>query len=375
MITPSTEIEFILFALFAFFFLALMYYYLLIFSRLAFGKSGSADTAPNIPITIVIAAKNEEENLQRNLPSILNQDYPEYEVIVINDFSSDDTGAVLEEFQRRYNNFRAITIKQEGSYKAGKKFPLTLGIKGAKFETVLLTDADCKPKSTKWITSMVRNYKPETEIVLGYGAYEKLPGLLNKLIRFDAFYVALQYLSFALKVNPYMGVGRNLSYKTPVFFKNKGFSSHMHISSGDDDLFINKVATSNNTVVEFSVESHTVSKAKRRFRDWARQKRRHFTTGPYYKLKTKLYLGFLNLSNFLFLGTFISLLILNYNLEILFVIFFVKFAVQMFIFKKSMDKLGESDLTLYAPFLELFLMVYHPYLYLTNRFHKENRWK
>jgi cellulose synthase/poly-beta-1,6-N-acetylglucosamine synthase-like glycosyltransferase len=375
MITPSAELDFILFAAFVFFFLVLMYFYLVVFRRLAFYSKKKEDLPADIPVTIVIAAKNEEENLQRNLPHVLAQDYPEFEVIVINDFSSDDTGPVLEEFQRRYNNFRAITIKQEGSHAIGKKYPLTLGIKGAKYETVLLTDADCKPKSPYWLRNMVRNYKPHTEIVLGYGGYERVPGLLNKLIRFDTFYVALQYLSFAIGRSPYMGVGRNLSYKTPLFFKNKGFASHTHIPSGDDDLFINKVATSNNTEVEISHDAHTVSKVKRRWSDWVRQKRRHLTTGNYYNLRTKLLLGLLNFSNILFVGAFVALLLLNYQINLIVVIFVSKLIIQLTIFKKSMGKLGEKDLWFFSPFFELFLIFYHPYLFLTNRFFKQNRWK
>jgi cellulose synthase/poly-beta-1,6-N-acetylglucosamine synthase-like glycosyltransferase len=374
MITPSPDAGFILFLVFVLSFLVLLYYYLVIFGRIAFLKKKPKSADTNIPVTIIISAKNEEENLQRNLPSVLSQNYPEFEVIVVNDYSTDDTGLILEELERRYNNLRTITIKQESSGPIGKKYPLTLGLKGAKYDTVIFTDADCKPKSPDWIRTMVRNYSPGVEIVLGYGAYEKLPGLLNKLIRFDAFSIALQYLSFAKGGNPYMGVGRNLSYQKELFFRNKGFASHTHIPSGDDDLFINKVARANNTAIEIEEESHTVSRAKRTLHDWFTQKRRHLTTGKYYRFKTKFMLGLLYISKLIFIGTFIALLALGYAHEIIISIFLAKILIQMFIFKQSMNKFKEKGMWLLTPFFELFLMFCYPYLILTNRFYNKSKW-
>jgi len=130
----------------------------------------------------------------------------------------------LEEFAKKNAHLRVVTIQEDEHHFHGKKFALMVGIKGAKYEHLLLTDADCKPASKNWITSMMGNFTTEAEIVLGYGAYEKTKGLLNKLIRFDSYYIALQYLSFALSRKTYMGVGRNLSYTKSLFFKHKGFA-------------------------------------------------------------------------------------------------------------------------------------------------------
>jgi cellulose synthase/poly-beta-1,6-N-acetylglucosamine synthase-like glycosyltransferase len=364
----------VLFVIFALSFLILLYYYLIIFGRIAFMKKKAVVSETNIPVTIIIAAKNEEENLQRNLPSVLSQNYPEFEVIVVNDYSTDDTGLILEELERRYSNLRTITIKQESSGPIGKKYPLTLGLKGAKYETVIFTDADCKPKTSEWIRSIVRNYSQGVEIVLGYGAYERLPGFLNKLIRFDAFSIALQYLSFAKGGNPYMGVGRNLSYKKDLFFRNKGFASHTHIPSGDDDLFINKVARAANTAVEIEEDAHTVSKVKRTYNEWVIQKRRHLTTGKYYRFKTKFMLGLLYMAKLVFPLTFIGLLLLGYEQNIILSIFLAKIFIQMLIFKKSMNKLKEKGLWFFSPFFELFLIFWYPYLVVTNRFYNKSKW-
>ncbi|HET6244043.1 MAG: glycosyltransferase [Bacteroidetes bacterium] len=376
MINFSISIEFIVFVVFFATFLVLLFYYLFVFGKFAFyKKKQSSVVSATPPVTVVIAAKNEEENLRKNLPLILAQDYPEFEVIVVNDFSTDETEFVLEQFQLNHSNFRAITIKQEGLQSTGKKYPLTLGIKGAKHERILLIDADCFPKSDNWIKRMSSNYSEGIEVVLGYGKYEKKPGLLNKLIRFDTFFIALQYYSFALCGNPYMGVGRNLSYEKSLFFKHKGFAKHTHIASGDDDLFIGKVANENNTAIEFDIDSHTFSKPKRTLRDWVRQKRRHLTTGKLYKLKIKFALGLLGVSNFIFILVFVALILLNYQINLIVIIFLTKLSVQMIIFRKSMDKLGERDLWFLAPLLDLFLIFYYPYLFFSKAFIKQSKWK
>jgi hypothetical protein len=119
----------------------------------------------------------------------------------------------------------------------------------------------------------------------------KGPGALNKIIRFDTFHTALQYLSYALAGQPYMGVGRNLSYKKAVFLRNKGFSAINHVPGGDDDLFINKVATKENTAIVIDKDTFTLSDPKKNFGEWFRQKARHYTTAKYYKPRHKFLLG------------------------------------------------------------------------------------
>lgn len=326
------------------------------------------------PVTIIICAKNEENNLLKNLPLILAQDYPNFEVIVVNDCSTDDTQDLLKDFEKKHTHLRTITIKEEGRT-FGKKYPLTLAIKGAKNEWILLTDADCIPKSNKWLARMAANFSEEKDIVLGYGAYEKLPGFLNKLIRFDTFYIALQYFSFALAGKPYMGVGRNLAYKNSLFFKHKGFSKHNHVPSGDDDLFINRVADKRNTAIELDKESFTVSKAKTSFGEWFHQKRRHISTSKHYKGTTKSNLIALTLSSFFFIVLFVLLIVMNYNLYLIIPMFLFRLTFQFVIFRHSMNRLEERDLLLLSPFMEIVMMFIYPALAISNSLLKENKWK
>ena len=359
-----------------------MYY----FARIAFSKQSASHVLVNkdtsIPASIIICAKNEDHNLPEFLPLILSQDYPNYEVIVVNDCSWDNTAEVLREFEKKYSHLKVITINEDIKHSHGKKFAIMVGIKGAKNEHLLFTDGDCKPLGNQWIKYMISNFSNDTDIVLGFSKYEKLPGFLNKIIRFDTFQIALQYLSFAKAGTPYMGVGRNLAYKKSLFFKHKGFATHYHIESGDDDLFINQSATSSNTQVEFSAESFTVSRVKQNWKDWVEQKRRHITTWKEYKRMDKIRLGIYPATQFYFLLSFVTLLsfhptIIFPELYLYFIIglFCFKTIVQGIVFKLSMDKLKEKDLLLTSFITEVFLLFFYPIVSLINTVYRKNKWK
>ena len=225
-------------------------YYLFFFSKLAFYEEPEKGDSLEHPISVVVCARDEADNMMKHLPGILMQEYKSsHELVLVNDNSVDESRYLIDEFKKTFKNINHIELTQEAKMISGKKFPLSMGIRSAKHEIVLLTDADCVPATEFWIQKMQDAYQENTEIVLGYGAYHKKPGILNKLIRFETFHTALQYLSYALAGKPYMGVGRNLSYKKEVFLRNKGFSSINQIPSGDDDLFINQVATAHNTAI------------------------------------------------------------------------------------------------------------------------------
>src|SRR5688500_5135001 len=276
-------------------------YYLFLFRKVAFYHPRGQDKSQPHPVSVIVCARDEAANLAKNLPGVLVQQYPSTrEVIVVNHNSQDETKYLLEEFQKTFKDLHIVTLRQEAKGIPGKKYPLSMGIKESKHEIVLLTDADCVPASEHWITRMQDAYVNGTEIVLGYGAYFKKPGVLNKLIRFETFHSALQYFSFALVGLPYMGAGRNLSYKKTLFFRNKGFSSINHVPGGDDDLFINQVANGKNTRVVLDKDAFTLSEPKKSFGDWFRQKGRHYSTGRFYRFKHKFLLGAYSVSHFLF---------------------------------------------------------------------------
>ncbi|MBK7184141.1 MAG: glycosyltransferase [Bacteroidetes bacterium] len=364
----------LIFGVFALAFIIQLWFYLGYFARLAFYKKKALE--PNTPPTsIIICAKNEDDNLVEFLPRVFEQDYPEFEVVVVNDCSFDNTGDILKEFAKKHSNLKIVTIKEDDHYSHGKKVALMMGIKGASHEHLLLTDADCQPNSKDWLRNMTQHFVGDTEIVLGYGAYEKQKGFLNKLIRFDTFMIALQFLSFALARKTYMGTGRNLAYKKSLFFKMKGFASHYHIESGDDDLFVNEAATKRNSKIEIDIDTHTVSRVKKTYKDWFRQKRRHVTTFKHYNSGSKLRLTMISFSQYLFFASFITALILQFQPIIVLSIFALRLIIQMIIFNKSMKHLAEKDLLLLSPIIELTLMLIYPMITFSNMLMRKNKWK
>ena len=322
-----------------------VFYYLFFFLRLAIYKKPKKDFYVEHPISVVICARDEAENLANNLPGVLVQDYnTTHEIVLVNDNSEDESKYLIEEFKKSFKNLNPVTLTQEAKMISGKKFPLSIGIKSAKNETLLLTDADCVPASEHWMKLMQDGYNDGIEIVLGYGAYKKKPGLLNKLIRFETFQTALQYLSYALAGLPYMGVGRNLSYKKEVFLRNKGFSSINQIPSGDDDLFINQVANAKNTAIVIDHEAHTLSEPKTNFNAWMNQKYRHYTTSKYYKKSHSFLLALYAISLFLVYPISIAALLISKAYILIGSIFAVRLIIQGTILRSTMKKLNELDL-------------------------------
>ncbi len=336
-----------------------IFYYLYFFRRLAFYRKPEKISRFEHPVSIIICARDEAENLTKNLPGVLVQNYPTtHEIIIVNDNSTDEGRYVIDEFKKSFKNINHIQLTQEAKMITGKKFPLSIGIKSAKHEIVLLTDADCTPASEFWIQKMQDAYEDDTEIVLGYGAYIKRPGLLNKLIRFETFHTALQYLSYALAGTPYMGVGRNLSYKKEVFLRNKGFSSINQIPSGDDDLFINQVANAENTRIEIDPDTHTLSEPKKRWSDWMTQKYRHYTTSKYYKPKHKFLLGLYSFTLFL-VYPLLAVCIIFFHWWIALAVYGVRLLIQAVVYFKAMKRLNEADLMPWFLALDIWMFFYY----------------
>jgi glycosyltransferase involved in cell wall biosynthesis len=337
-----------------------LFYYLWFFSRVAFFKPRKKIRSQQHPVSVIVCARDEDENLARHLPGLLVQEYSStYEVIVVNDNSVDDSKYILQELKKTFKDrLHIVELTQEAKLISGKKYPLSIGIKEANHEVLLLTDADCVPASEHWVKKMQEAYTEGVEIVLGYGAYHKRPGLLNKLIRFETFHSAMQYLSFALAGIPYMGVGRNLSYKKELFFRHKGFSSINHIPGGDDDLFVNKAATSKNVAVVIDKDAATLSLPRKTWRSWISQKHRHYSTAKYYKATHKLLLGLYTFSQFLFYPLLFTVAIF-FNWQLALIIFGARFLVQGIIYLLAMKKLNENDLWPYFLFFDIWMFFYY----------------
>ena len=356
-------------------FIAQLYYLLYYHRRLTVYSPDGEQAQGNISVSVIISARNEEQNLKNNLPSILEQDYPDFEVVVVNDCSHDETEEVLKEMAARYPRLKIVQVTENDRFKTGKKFALTMGIKAAKYEHLLFTDADCRPASANWIARMAANFTGDTEIILGYSPYERTGGLLNSFIRFETVRTAIYYLSAALAGNPYMGIGRNLAYTKTLFFKNKGFASHMHVMSGDDDLFVNENATASNTTIVIHPEAFTYSPAKASIGALYKQKRRHMGVGKMYKNKHRRMLSFDALTGFFFYAFFVLCLLYGPYHFVALGLLLLRTITQIILYYKIFRKLDAKNLIWYLPVFDLVYYLYLNIFGLIGTFIKTTQWK
>ena len=351
-----------------------LFYYFFFFIRLALFKQPESN-GQSEPISVIICAWNEEDNLKKNLQGILEQDYPEFEVIVVNDHSVDETDLLLQSWQVKYSHLRVINLSSENARIRGKKFAISLGIKGAKHENLVFTDADCRPKSKYWLQQMNSGFASGKELTLGFGGFEKLPGLFNKLYRYESVHIAMQYMSYALAGMPYMGVGRNLAYKKSLFFQTKGFKNHRHVASGDDDLLVNEVANGANTCIVLDKQSHTVSEPPLNLASWWRQKRRHLSTGGYYRISSKIFLGIFTLTHLLFYLSFFWVLSIETMYWLALCGITVKWICHLSIISVVTRLLDERDLLLFSLLGDLFSPFFNTTVAISNRINPPIRWR
>lgn len=354
-----TLIEIILLSIFAFCFLVQLYFVLFVHLRLRNTQIDEVAFDTPKPVSVVICARNEITNLKAFLPIVLSQNYPNFEVVVVNDRSWDGTEDYLEALAKQYQNLKIVKILDSDKFIAGKKFAVTMGIKAAKNEWLVFTDADCVPVSKNWLMHMQQSNNEDTNIILGYSPYLKKWGLLNALIRFETFFTAVNYLSFALKGMPYMGVGRNLAYKKSLFFKNKGFASHMHVQSGDDDLFVNATANKGNTEIRIHQDSQVWSEPNTTWGGYLRQKKRHFGAGKLYKSKHKFILSVQIIFQFLFYAFFVACMFFGRETQyIAGGILFISVLLKCLVYFKLLKRLNCGNLRWCFPILDILLFLF-----------------
>ncbi|MDH5413326.1 MAG: glycosyltransferase [Flavobacteriaceae bacterium] len=348
--------------------------YYIIFAKLAFTKKKQL-SKNNLEVSVIICARNEAQNLKSNLESILTQNHPFFEVIVVNDASTDNSLSILKSFKHKYERLKIIDIKKSAVYHGNKKNAITKGIETTTFDNLLFTDADCQPISKDWISEISAHFISEKQIVLGYGAYKKIKNsFLNKIIRFETLMAATQYFSYASIGLPYMGVGRNLAYKKSLFIEAKGLDKHKHILSGDDDLFVNQMANKDNTAICYTKPSMTLSQPKTTLNTWYQQKRRHLTTAGNYKPIHQFLLVLFFLSQFLFWFLAIILIAFSFNWQLIMVFIIIRLLTQYIILGNAAKKLNEKDLILLMPALDFTLVVVQFGIYISNLISKPKYW-
>lgn len=333
-------------------------------------------------VSVILSAHNEGYNLSQYLPLLLSQDYPTYEVIVVNDGSEDDTQTVVDAYAAHDPRLHSTFVPRGARVRSTKKLALTLAAKSAQYDYLLLTDADCVPESNHWISEMMKGFEPSAvsnqplAIVLGFGAYFEEQGAINRMTRYDTLFNGLHYLGAALCGHPYMGVGRNLAYRKSLFFESGGFSHLMDNRAGDDDLFVNHVATRENTAVVLSRDSFTWSLTKKNLRDWWLQKRRHLSVSPSYRKETKWRLAMEPMTRGLFYALVLAIVVcqlmnisqlstLNLPLIVAIGLFAARWIIQTAIINTSAFRMGLGRFSMFSilwydivlPLISLYMLV------------------
>lgn len=328
------------------------------------------------PVSVIICARDETENLEHFLPLVLEQDYPDYEVIVVNDGASEETDMLLARLKQLYPHLRDTYTPETTDVISRKKLGLTIGIKAAKNELLLFTDADCRPASANWITEMAARFDSNTEFVLGYGGYAPRNALLSRLISYDTLTIAMQYLGFAYRGKPYMGVGRNLAYRRSTFFAHKGFAGSLHIASGDDDLLVNRLANGNNTRFVATASGSTISTPKTTFAQWYRQKERHLAVAPLYNTESRRMVSAEPVTRALFYGLAVAICCTSGLLAIMcaLIMCLLRYIFQAIVINKTAAQLGERRFYLTILPFDIFLPLFTLFLLIFGR-KKNLKWK
>ena len=346
-------------------------YFYLRYLRLGGKVTSQTDSDVQLPaVSVIVCAHNEYANLQDYLSILLEQDYPCYEVIVVDDGSEDGSDLLLERWSRQYGNLYHTFVPRGARVLSNKKLALTIGIKAAHYDYLLLTDADCRPESNNWIREMMKGFSNEqTELVLGFSPYFEKSDLLNHLIGYDTLFNGLQYMGMARAGKPYMGVGRNLAYKRETFFSVGGFKGLLGNRAGDDDLFVNRIANAANTVVVNNPNSIVWSVPKTTWREWFHQKRRHLSVSPQYRTRSKIQVTLEPLSRGIFYSCVLASAIVG-SIELISIalaLFLLRLLVQLIIINVSARRLNMRGYSLgliaydiILPLITLYIMLAQP---------------
>ena len=371
MIISTDPVHIVLLSTFVVMAIIQVWYYLAYYWKTIAAGNIAAPAVENIPdknlppVSVIICARDEAPNLQEFLPRVLEQNYPSFEVVVVNDCSEDETRDLLEEMQKRYPRLKVSTIIKDPGFTHAKKLAMLIGIKAAANDLLVFTDADCKPESEKWLRCIVSSYTDGAEIILGYGGYTAEKGWLNSYVRYETMFIAMQYTGMAIAGVPYMGVGRNLSYRRSFFFANGAFGPHNHIMSGDDDLFVNRTSTSSNCRVMLSPESFTRSVAPASAEEWMRQKRRHFTAAKHYRPADKTRLFLEPFSRVSYYGLLIALLIMLASWPVVVLVALSRLTLRSVVLYRAGKLFEEPDLWYMSLFFDILSPFVNAALYIT----------
>ena len=338
-----------------------------LFQRLYFFKSPPL-TDVKQGISIIVSVKNGASYLQDFMHHILEQSYPTYEVLLIDDFSTDNT---LKEMKKYAGP--GIKVHSAAIDLPGKKQALSEGIKHARYDWLLFTDVDCIPHSKNWIESMVQ-HQVGSDVVLGYGPLRGTMGVISLFSSFETAITAIQYFNYALYRYPYMGVGRNLLVDKTSWMRAGGYASHTDIASGDDDLLIQDIASIGKSRISINTDrkSYMYSPTMESLQAFLSQKQRHISTSTRYTWLHKGLLALYSSSHMLIYGLLLVLSFINpYQALYWFLSYIItKWLLSILPFLK----LNEGSKLIWFPILDALLVAYYLIMVILMPLRKTESW-
>ena len=252
-------------------------------------------------ISIIIAAKNEAHNIPSLAASIKGLNYctNNFEVILVDDESSDDTFQTAIELTKELGNFRIIKVHDKTL--PAKKGALTFGISHAENFLILITDADCLiPK--EWLKIYSSKFDEGYDFIFGPAPFTEGDSFANKAARFENLRSSILVFAAAKLNIPYSAAARNFGFRKSAFDAIKGFSNTTETLSGDDDLLLREAVKHKMKIgTILNEDAFVFSSTKKSLGEYLTQRARHTKTSLYYLKRHQFILGFWHLLNILML--------------------------------------------------------------------------
>lgn len=340
-------------------------YYFIVYGKFAFHRKKNALSLREIPLSVVIVVRDNASQVLQTLPKFLEQQYPNYEIVIVNDRSPDEQSVfAIKEYQKRFSNVKFIDLRDAVSTSRGRKMAVSMGIKCSSYGNIVITDPDCLPASEHWLSNLSQNIQGQKKIVLGYSTYIKRRTPYNAFLHFDKLVGAVQYFSLALYNSTYRGDFSNIVFMRNLFYQQKGFTSFNHLQWGEEDIFIHNVATPTNTAIEYNPDSAIISQNVPSYGYWRLHKISLFFTRKFNSLKNRAILSSYNITNLLFYIFLVFAILMNITNPIFLYttigIAVVRIASMYVVFGISAKKLNEKQIIPHLLFYDILFSLLNP---------------
>ncbi|MCM1152149.1 MAG: glycosyltransferase [Muribaculum sp.] len=266
-----------------------------------------SDLPETLPgVSVVVFARTDEESLSEYLESLLEQDYPLFEIIIVYDADARASAVLADRFEGVENLH--VTFVPPGSHNLSRhKLANTIGVKAAKYDIVVTTTSNCLISSPFWLRAVTAPFarSPRIKLSLGYSHFDfrEFKGIWRWYRQFDSVISSAQWMAAAIQGHAFRGDEQNMAFSRELFFSHKGYAKTINLHNGHDDIFVNEISRADNTRLVLSPDSILTTRwGNAANRVWSDQKERHDFTRRWLPLKPQILAGWLSSSNWLALA-------------------------------------------------------------------------